>query len=200
MTGSPVPSGRGSEHAKGAARRALILRTAGEVLAADGAQGFSLRKVAQASGIRLGNLQYYFPTGRDLVEALLDTHLTAGLARLTEVADDPDAMLDALLAEHADTSLVAGFLAIWELAAHDQATAATLGAFYDSYTAIVAAEIRRRSPQLPPTTATARARVAVMLLEGAAVLRSGVGGEADAESDTQLRMAVTGLLGGAENR
>ncbi|NTW40898.1 MAG: TetR family transcriptional regulator [Cellulomonadaceae bacterium] len=200
MTGSPVPSGRGSEHAKGAARRALILHTAGEVLAADGVQGFSLRKVAQASGIRLGNLQYYFPTGRDLVESLLEAHLTAGLARLTDVADDPDAMLDALLAEHADRSLVAGFLAIWELAAHDQATAAALSEFYDRYTAIVAAEIHRRCPQLPLTTATARARVAVMLLEGAAVLRSGVGGEPDTESDAQLRTAVARLLGADEDR
>lgn len=185
--------------AKGAARQAAILAAAADVLARDGAHDFSLRRVAQAAGIRLGNLQYYFPTRADLLGHLLAGYLEAGLAKVSDVADHPSRMIDRLLAEHEDRAAVATCIAIWELAAHDDAVSAALRSFYDRYTTIVAEHIVRHrggngsgiTPELH-----ARARVLIALLEGSALLRSGVGGQADPEADRVLREIAVGLVGG----
>ena len=46
---------------KGKDTRNQILNVARDLLIDEGYHNFSLRKVAEHAGIRVGNLQYYFP-------------------------------------------------------------------------------------------------------------------------------------------
>ena len=55
---------------KGQRKRAEIVEIARNVLIEDGYDCFVLRDIAQRAGIKLGNLQYYFPTCDDLIEAV----------------------------------------------------------------------------------------------------------------------------------
>lgn len=48
-----------------------ILKTAHALLANGRSAQFSMRNVAQAAGVHLANVQYYFPTRDDLIHALL---------------------------------------------------------------------------------------------------------------------------------
>ncbi|MFE0013149.1 TetR/AcrR family transcriptional regulator, partial [Streptomyces erythrochromogenes] len=77
--GSPVnPS---APTPKGHQRRAALLDAAEHVLGSAGGAELTMRAVADAAGVRLGHLQYYFPARSDLLAALLDRILTASLAR-----------------------------------------------------------------------------------------------------------------------
>ena len=49
---------------RGEASRLRILDMARDVLATEGLDRFALRDIAKRAGMRLGNLQYYFPHPR----------------------------------------------------------------------------------------------------------------------------------------
>jgi len=56
---------------KGQLRKAKVLSVAGTILINEGIDNLILRKVATVADIKLGHLQYYFPTRDDLLEALI---------------------------------------------------------------------------------------------------------------------------------
>jgi DNA-binding transcriptional regulator YbjK len=75
--------------AKGQKRRVEVLSVAREVLLRDGVDKLILRKVATLTDIKLGHLQYYFPTRDDLLEAIFceaweEDRTTLGGAETTE--------------------------------------------------------------------------------------------------------------------
>ncbi|MEV6676522.1 TetR/AcrR family transcriptional regulator [Streptomyces erythrochromogenes] len=186
---------------KGHQRRAALLDAAEHVLGSAGGAELTMRAVADAAGVRLGHLQYYFPARSDLLAALLDRILTASLARVSSLAQaggaagDPAAVLDTLLGDHDDPSLVRLFTEVWAMAAHDGDAAGAVGAFYAAYAGHVARFVRDRSPGLDPAAAHSRAEVFVMLMEGAALFRSGIAGRATPATDAVLRRTLLGLLG-----
>ncbi|MEL7016025.1 MAG: TetR family transcriptional regulator [Pseudomonadota bacterium] len=71
--------------AKGEHRKSIILDRARDVLIRDGFAKFTVRDVAAAAGISLGNLQYYFPSRDDLVASVIETELTASFAIIEAV-------------------------------------------------------------------------------------------------------------------
>jgi AcrR family transcriptional regulator len=70
---------------KGKDRRNHILDVARDLLIDSGYHNFSLRKVAEKAGIRVGNLQYYFPAKSDLVKAMLDHVIDDYLADFDDI-------------------------------------------------------------------------------------------------------------------
>lgn len=85
------PAGSGAGTGKGAQRRAALLDTAEELLVTAGSAELSMRAVAAAAGVRLGHLQYYFPSRADLVAAVLERVLTRTEQRLAPLlAPAPD--------------------------------------------------------------------------------------------------------------
>ncbi|MEU6296320.1 TetR/AcrR family transcriptional regulator [Streptomyces erythrochromogenes] len=186
---------------KGHQRRAALLDAAERILGSAGGAELTMRAVAEAAGVRLGHLQYYFPARSDLLAALLDRVLAASLARVAalaeagDAAEDPAAVLDTLLGDHEDPSLVRLFTEVWAMAAHDEDAAGAVRAFYAAYAGHVARFVLGRSPGLDPGTAHARAEVFVMLMEGASLFRSGVAGRAGAVTDAALRRTLLDLLG-----
>ena len=67
---------------KGAARRDEILAEARAILVDEGLDRFVLREIAARVGILLGNLQYYYATRDDLLEALVRTELARNTAEV----------------------------------------------------------------------------------------------------------------------
>ncbi|GAA0280489.1 hypothetical protein GCM10010302_17830 [Streptomyces polychromogenes] len=186
---------------KGELRRSALLDAAERILGSAGGAELTMRAVAETAGVRLGHLQYYFPARSDLVAALLDRILAASLERVAVLAENGAGeagglgpALDALLGEHEDLSLVRLFTEVWAMAAHDEAAARAVRAFYGRYADHVADFIGRRLPGLPAATARSRAEVFVMVMEGSALFRSGIAGTPSPAAEARLRRVLRELL------
>ena len=64
---------------RGEATRARIIAIAREVLTNEGLEAFVIRDIAKRAGIQLGNLQYYFSTREDLIEAVIQGEFASNL-------------------------------------------------------------------------------------------------------------------------
>ncbi|MFE2729273.1 TetR/AcrR family transcriptional regulator [Kitasatospora sp. NPDC059327] len=203
---------------KGEQRRAQLLDAAEELLVTAGGTELSMRAVAAAAGVRLGHLQYYFPTHAALVAAVLDRVLNRSAERLAPLlapigptapvapigptaptndrAGDEAAeqLVRALLAEQEDARLVRLFAELWALAARDEAVAGSVRAFYADYRTQVAAFLAGRRPDLPAAVVQGRAQVFLMLVEGAALFRSGLAGVREPGADEELLRTARSLL------
>ncbi|TCJ95690.1 TetR/AcrR family transcriptional regulator [Nocardia alba] len=186
---------------KGARRRAQLLDAAEQILIEHGHAQLTMRAVADAAEVRLGHLQYYFPGHADLVAAVLDRTMQRSMQRLAPLMAAADHTVDAselprmLLAEQHDSNLVRIYAELWALAGRDTAVASVVQAFYRTYEAYVAAAIGARHPGLSEAACLVKARVFTVLVEGAALFRSGIAATADDDTDAAIIATATALLG-----
>ena len=152
------PNIRTGKHKKGRRTAAHILEQSTQVLMRDGYSQFSLRRVAQAAGVTLGNLQYYFPTKPDLVEAML-VHVIEGYIDtfdrlMAEVEGRPEEQLTAVLTyvirDLTSPRTTVLFPELWSMANHEPAVQQYVEDLYESYRRIVAGLIARINPRLSP--------------------------------------------------
>ncbi|MEU2799600.1 MULTISPECIES: TetR/AcrR family transcriptional regulator [unclassified Streptomyces] len=188
---------------KGKQRREALLDAAEHILASSGGSELTLRAVADAASVRLGHLQYYFPSRSALLTALLSRILDTSLERVARLAAPPDgdgitALLDGVLADHDDQALVRLFTEVWVMAAHDGEAAEAVRDFYDRYAAHVTELLDRQGAGAPRDDARQRAEVFVMLMEGAALFRSGVAGRRSTATDARLRRTLHAVLTGVD--
>ncbi|MCP2321486.1 transcriptional regulator, TetR family [Nocardia amikacinitolerans] len=159
-----------------------------------------MRAVASAAEIRLGHLQYYFPNRGELIAAVLGRTLEQSLQRLAPLLASADStepvadMVRMLLVEQDDFCLVRVYTEIWALAGRDESTAEAVRRFYRSYQDQVVNLIRARNPEAPEDICRIRARVFTMLIEGAALFRSGIADRVDPATDVTLIATATALL------
>lgn len=183
---------------KGAARRALILDHATTILVERGYAALSLRAVASAAGISLGNLQYYYTTRASLVGALLDRHLASFLSDRETMLRPPvdlDVALDAILTDDCDQATATLFLEIWAMSRHDETVAATVREFYDQYARLVAS-VLTPDPDGREEGVSTRATAVMTLLEGSTLLRTGLIADPDGASLALLRNLALRLASG----
>lgn len=83
---------------KGVARRAAIVELARRSLIDDGYDRFVLREIANRSQMKLGNLQYYFATREDLLEAVISEETERDLTTLRELSARIESAEEALRA------------------------------------------------------------------------------------------------------
>ncbi|MCM2387802.1 TetR/AcrR family transcriptional regulator [Streptomyces albipurpureus] len=191
---SAQPAGQRAGTGKGALKRTALLDAAEEILLADGYAELSMRAVAAAAGVRLGHLQYYFPTRADLVGAVLGRVLNRSLDRLQPLlaaesaarATDPAQVVRTILAEQEDPRLVRLFTDLWALAAHDETVAEAVRGFYRDYQDQVGAFLHQCRPDLTEQVCRSRAAVFTMLMEGAALFRSGIAAHRTTTTDAEL--------------
>ncbi|GAA0432713.1 TetR/AcrR family transcriptional regulator [Streptomyces luteireticuli] len=182
---------------RGDARRASLLDAAETVLVARGNADASLRAIAEEAGVRVGHLQHYFPARADLVKTVLERALNRSLERLAAATGpraDPADVVAVVLAEQEDPRLVRLYVEIWALAARDDDVAEVVRAFYRTYVAQVEAFLRQMRPERTAAHCRARAETFVALVEGAALMRSGIAGRRSEETDARITEQAVRLL------
>ncbi len=160
---------------KGRETRTAILAAALDLMGREGYASLTLGRVATETGIRKGNLQYYFPTKRDFLRAVVDYQVARQKQRwrraLKRAPADADTRLEAMIRYEIrldrDEVVKAQASEKWAFAAHDNEARATVADWYawvaGQYADLIA-------PCRPDLDAAARARLGAYLyalLEGA---------------------------------
>jgi AcrR family transcriptional regulator len=157
---------------KGEARRAEILDAAEQQLIHQGAEGLGLRSVARAVGISVGNLQYYFPTRADLLDALFERHteefreeLAARQAGATEPREQFELLVDYWLGvQHTRGQSL--FWHLWAISAHDDSARTLMVRVYAVLQDRICEWLAEIHPGIDRVDATARAAAIAGIIEG----------------------------------
>jgi AcrR family transcriptional regulator len=164
---------------KGQRRVEEILDVAVRVLVDDGYGLFTMRRIAEAADIRLSNLQYYFKTKEDLLNALLKRTVQDYEASLEGVAGNRSGsakarllrIVEYLLKDQETRNSCQIFWELWAMAGRDPNIGAIMNSYYDAYLDKIADAIRQAAPAMPKRQAQRNAGVIVALIEGASLLR-----------------------------
>lgn len=160
---------------KGRETRAAILAAALDLMGREGYASLSLGRVAKETGIRKGNLQYYFPTKRDFLRAVVDYQVTRQKQRwrraLGRAPGDAGARLEAMIRYEIrlDRNEVVKAQASekWAFAAHDDQARATVADWHDWVAGRYADLIAPCRPDLDDAARKCLGAYLYSLLEGA---------------------------------
>jgi TetR/AcrR family transcriptional repressor of bet genes len=180
-----------------AARRAELVDAAWRVIAAEGLEAATVRRIAQAAGCTTGLVTHYFESKDDmLVAALREVHRRAGQRMIRHVggADIADVLLEVILDAlpmDQDRQLEwKVWLAFWGRAATDERLRQEQQRRYAEWRGLLGKLIRRAHP----ADTAAERRTAVDLIAGAI---DGLGIQATLEpakfTDARLRKAATAI-------
>jgi AcrR family transcriptional regulator len=160
--------------ARGIKRSTHILNCAEQLLIEQGYQDFTVRKVATAAQVSIGNLQHYFQTKTDLTRALFDkiTHEYREelLEAMSKAGEDPKKQLEQFVAftthdlnRKRTTHL---FPEIWALSNHNEEVALMTDNMYEMTRSIVIEIASALNPALSNTQARLIALFITASLEG----------------------------------
>jgi AcrR family transcriptional regulator len=196
LMGRNAPSGRpkGTRQAAtpryrtGHDSKRAVLAAAAEVMVTDGYAAFSMNRVASRAGMRLANVQYYFPTRHELVHALLSDIFSRfresvpvdAPGESSSVAEQLERMLDWIMQSNSDPADCAVVWSAWAIAAHDPKVNEILDRWYIEYRRFFYDLIRRAQPRVAPRKAHRLAAMCAAVLEGSS-LQIGAGKKKHAE-------------------
>jgi AcrR family transcriptional regulator len=160
---------------RGEATRTAILGAARSVLVENGLDRFVVREIAGRAGITLGNLQYYFATREDLLEAVIRAEFDRDLAAFCREFGDrstPSEQLDGVshrLVENWCTGGGSVFAALTLLAYHHERFARLNREIYAAFYAELAGLLRRIDPAAHEADLAARTVLVTSVLDGVAI-------------------------------
>lgn len=148
---------RDGGYAKGYETRELILRTALHILIEEGYRAMSMRRIASACGMRLGNLTYHYPTREDLVRELLNAVISSYELEFGAIVHAPGlapeerlTRLCSLIIEDIGSKKTTRlFPELWALANHDAFVYERVHELYDRARAPLVEIIAEMRPDLP---------------------------------------------------
>jgi AcrR family transcriptional regulator len=125
-------------YSKGKERAIEILKSAREVFIRDGYAKLTMKKIAEHTGIAVGNLNYYYPDKQSLIADMLnwiiDDHIKAFEEIKLNVGDSPEAQLTAivhyLVADCGKIESSGFFPELWALSNHDPAAEIRMDELY----------------------------------------------------------------------
>ncbi len=158
--------------------RRTIVTVAGRVLVESGYAGLTLKRVADAAGVSVGNLNYHFRTKESLLEALIEHVLTDLSARFDELIQrgtaDGSGALGALLQWAMDDSCSRHYTRLtrelWALASHNRSIAAAMDRYYDRSIAAAASRLAGSDDARRLEDLTALVSLICSIAEGASVV------------------------------
>ena len=163
----------------GQATVAAIVEASHEILRSSGSSKFSMRRVAEAAGVTLANLQYYFPHKRDLLHeifARLAQDYDEAYVRASEnVGDDPTArfmaVLDFNMRDVNDPSTRRFFFSIWQMInSVDDAAGTLMKELYEIDVQQLSRFIAELAPSASDEEVRTRATLIASLIEGTLIL------------------------------
>ncbi len=163
---------------KGRERVEKILDAATELLIQGGHAQFTMRQLAERLGIRLSNLQYYFPSREQLIQKLLQRFLDTckqEIASLSAVTATPRkrllAAIDFLLKDQETESSCKIFWELWALSARDEKVGKIMADFYETYVNTVSEMLLALNPEIPVRKVDRIAVLVVSMIEGLSLMR-----------------------------
>jgi AcrR family transcriptional regulator len=165
---------------KGLGRAQDILQAARALLAAEGYAGLSMRRVAQAAGMTLSNVQHYYGSKELLLEALLLTTMDVFQARMDDIAAAMSersqverflSTVDMFLEEITDPVIHALFFEIWALASRNAFASNLMDKMLGRERKTVYNMIRGLNPAISDEEAMQRAILMVAQVEGLMLFR-----------------------------
>ena len=165
---------------KGLGRAQDILEAARSLLAAEGYAGLSMRRVAQAAGMSLSNVQHYYGSKDLLLEALLLTTMDAFQARMDDIAAAMSersqlerflSTVDMFLDELTDPVTHALFFELWALASRNPFASSLMDKMLGRERKTVYKLIRGLKPDLSDEETMQRAILVVAQVEGLMLFR-----------------------------
>jgi len=164
-------------YSTGRERIETILDAAQRVFVADGYARFTMRRIAAAAGISVGNLSYYYATKQDLVADLLDWVIAPYLAQFEALREiegaTPEAQLREVLSvvvnDLATRETTLFFPELWALANRDRHAARQMEGMYDRYRGVVAELAGLVNPSLSVERARELALFITSAIEGLTV-------------------------------
>jgi AcrR family transcriptional regulator len=163
---------------RGIDRVKKILAAAEEVLLNEGYASFSLRNVAEKTGISLGNLTYYFKSKDDLFQSLIDDVVAGYQQGLQEIAnafpDDHESKflgyMDYLLADCRKPRSHQFFYHFWALSTHDRFVASRRRRGYEILREMLTEVCRALNSKLSTTILDQRVYLLMAMIEGMHVM------------------------------
>jgi AcrR family transcriptional regulator len=164
---------RQAPNKKGEATRSRVLTAARDLLVQEGYDRFVLREIAARCDMKLGNLQYYFPTRESLIEVLIEREAARDIEAIRAVTCDAADAAEQL--RRLTISLNAGwrgesgkvFAVMSLLAQHQQAFAKLYRTVYEAFYAELTPILRTLDSQCAPAVLQTRARLITALWDGA---------------------------------
>lgn len=161
-------------YTKGQATREQILHAALVILVKEGYLSLSMRRVAAACDMKLGNLTYHFPTREDLVRELLDAVIRAYEIEFAELVHMPGVLPEERLAQICGLILddittektTRLFPELWVLANHDSFVFDRVQELYARARAPLCDIIREMRPDLDKESVEALAMFISASMEG----------------------------------
>lgn len=163
----------------GKATAVKLVKTAHELLMEGGYEDFSMRNIAKAAGVRLANLQYYFPKKEDLIRALMyyvgELYEKNYEECLGKVDDSPLARFKAAIAFNMDDIFCIKtrhfFIQFWPLIAIvDNYSGELLSEFYAPQLHQFEELIRELDPDADDNEIMRRAEMIIALIDGLMVV------------------------------
>lgn len=165
---------------KGLGRAVEILLVARRLLASDGYAGLSMRRVAVEAGMSLSNLQHYYNSKEQLLEALLLTTMDEFQAKMDRIAvamaGRPQVerfltTVDMFLDEITDPVMHAIFFEIWALASRHPFASSLMGRMMGRERKAVYGLIHGLNPAIGDEQCMERAVLVVAQIQGLMLFR-----------------------------
>jgi AcrR family transcriptional regulator len=164
----------GTRYGVGQQRVVAILAAAKKVLVDGGYPDLTLRRVADAAGMPLRHLQYYFPTKNDLLRSLCEDICDDYIAKCDALSSREHAnprarfqtCIDFLIDDNRDPISNTIFFELWALACHDDYANRLLDRLYLHYRGYISRLIENMRPNLARRDVESRTVQIVALIEG----------------------------------
>jgi len=165
---------------KGFGRARDILLAARSLLAREGYAGLSMRRVAQDAGMSLSNVQHYYGSKEQLLEALLLTIMDEFQSKMDRIAvamaGRPQverflSTVDMFLDEITDPEMHAIFFEIWALASRHRFASNLMGKMMGRERRAVHGLIRGLNPAIDDARCMERAVLIVAQIQGLMLFR-----------------------------
>jgi AcrR family transcriptional regulator len=184
---------------KGKGTRARIIGIARSILVDEGYESFVLRQIAARAGIRPGNLQYYFASKKELLQAVLEPELArynetyAAVTAQREGQEEAiGAVIDFLLTEIKLKATCNIWYTVWALAPQDADIGTLMDDWYLQYMRELKRVIKFASPKLSDRNAGHVASLLTAIMDG---LTMQIGyGKAPREIHSGIEGAVKSLF------
>lgn len=175
MTQSLLAPARPGIYARGSETVDAILKAALDVLIDEGAECFTIRRIAARCGMKVGNVSYHFPRKEMLIQVLLDDLVDSYGAQLDDMVRKPGLMAEERLklliilclddiGSKRTTHL---FTELWALANHNDFVADRVRAFYDRIHGAIGDYVAAINPALSADDAHTVALFISASMEGA---------------------------------